>query len=366
VLALSSVGLECASGRPQFAWRFGSAVMGSAIVALIALLALRLFGSIWLAGLASLFMAVEGLAFTMSRIAIPESYTTAILLAAWFCLSSAFYRWGGGARTRSRVAALAWLAGTGLFVGLAGSSKWVAVYGYVAMMLVVLWDGLRRGADGLWGIAGRPEPSLAVLVALLFAIPVAVYITTYIPYFSLGHSFGDLLRLQGQMYGYHAHLDATHPFSSPWYAWPFGYKAVFLYLHGSGAERAEIWTIPNLVVFWGGLAAMGSVVRRSMSGRTGALGLVAFAAVVQYLPWAAVGRVVFLYHYLAVVPFLALALAWFCVEGIAHVPYRKAIAASVAGAAVLFFLAVLPMLEGWSMSTGYLSAVRQFLPWVIP
>ncbi|MGH2759556.1 MAG: phospholipid carrier-dependent glycosyltransferase, partial [Actinomycetota bacterium] len=73
LVAATPAGLECASGRPQFAWRLGSAIAGSALIALVALLALRLFGNVWLAGLASLFVAVEGLAFTMSRIAIPES-----------------------------------------------------------------------------------------------------------------------------------------------------------------------------------------------------------------------------------------------------------------------------------------------------
>jgi dolichyl-phosphate-mannose--protein O-mannosyl transferase len=205
-----------------------------------------------------------------------------------------------------------------------------------------------------------------IFAICLGVIPLAVYVLTYIPYFSLGHSFADLIGLQEQMYGYHANLEATHPFSSPWYGWLFGYRAVFLYLAGEGAERSEIWTIPNLVVFWGGLLGIVAMVRESRVVRSAALGVVMLAAVIQVLPWTTVGRVLFLYHYLPVVPFLAIALAWWMTIGLRESRYRTQIAAGVAVASVLFFVAVLPMLEGWSMSVGYLDAVRNALPWVIP
>jgi dolichyl-phosphate-mannose--protein O-mannosyl transferase len=330
------------------------------------LLALRLFGNVLVAGLAAFFLAVEGLAFTMSRIAEPDSYTIAFLLGAWFCLLSAFYRWRSDAPARSRGAAIGWLVAVGLLAGAGGASKWVALYGFVAICLFLVWDGLRHGRDGMWGVAGSPMASLFVFALCLGVIPVLVYITTYIPYLSLGHSFGELFDLQGQMYAYHAHLNATHPFSSPWFGWPFGYRAVFFYLAGSGAERSEIWTIPNLVVFWGGLLAMGAAVRRARSTRSTALAIVVFAALMQFLPWVSVGRVVFLYHYLPVVPFLAIALAWLLAVDLRETRYWKPVmVATVAGAAV-FFIAVLPMLSGWKVPVKYLDDVRAALFWVIP
>ena len=366
LVAVTGAGLECASGRPQFAWRLGSAIAGSAMVALVALLALRLFGNLWLAGIAALFLTVEGLAFTMSRIAIPESYTTAFMLGAWFCALSALYEWGSGAATRSRAAAIGWLVATGLFAGAAGSSKWVAVYGFAAIVLLFLWDGIVRARDGVFGIAGGVVPSIVLLGFCLGVIPAVVYVATYIPYFELGHSFGDLVSLQRQMFGYHANLDATHPFAAPWYGWPLGYRAVFLYLSGSGAERSEIWTIPNIVVFWGGLVGLAYAAREAVTRRTAALGVVVLAAAMQYLPWVAVGRVLFLYHYLPVVPFLAIGLAWMLVYRLRDNRYRRPITIAVAVASVAFFVAVLPMLEGWEMPVGYLDGVRRWLSWVIP
>jgi dolichyl-phosphate-mannose--protein O-mannosyl transferase len=91
--------------------------------------------------------------------------------------------------------------------------------------------------------------------------------------------------------------------------------------------------------------------------------LVPFAALIQYLPWAVVGRVMFLYHYLPVVPFLAIALGWWLTRQRRH---RTVIMAAVAAAAVALFGVQLPMLEGWTVSTSYLDAVHIALRWVLP
>jgi hypothetical protein len=67
-----------------------------------------------------------------------------------------------------------------------------------------------------------------------------------------------------------------------------------------------------------------------------------------------------------VVPFLAIALAWWLVVDLRRGRFHKLIVGAVAVAAVGFFIVVLPMLEGWSMPVSYLDDVRNTLPWVIP
>ena len=89
---------------------------------------------------------------------------------------------------------------------------------------------------------------------LLGALPIGIYVASYAPYFALGHSFSDFLTLQRGMYDYHSQLTATHPFGSPGSGWPFGHRAVWVYLSDAGARRTEIWAAGNPVVFIGGLA----------------------------------------------------------------------------------------------------------------
>jgi dolichyl-phosphate-mannose--protein O-mannosyl transferase len=359
--------IECARGRPQFAWRLGSAIAGSAMVALLFLIALRLFGHTLVALLSSLFLTVCGLAFTVSRIAMNDSYMTAFVLAAWFCVFSALRTSGrqSGDPPPRRGATIAWIAAGGVFAGLGLASKWPALYAIAGIGLLFLWDAADRKERSIWRIVGGFGPTIAVLVLLFGVVPLSIYAASYIPYFSLGHGASDFFDLQKSMFSYHSQLKATHPFGSPWYGWPFGFRAVFLYVSGSGTSRAEMWTIPNLVVLWGGLVAMGAALRDLRRTRQAALGVVLLAALVQYVPWMAVTRVTFMYHYLPVVPWLAIALAWFLVVGLGGWKYRKAAIVAVSVAAVAVFLFLYPILVGWDMPIRYLDLVRELFPWVI-
>ena len=366
MVAVAAGGLSCISGRPWFAWRFGSAVTGSLMIAFVALIALRLFGSVAAAALAALFVTIDGLAFTISRIAMNDSYVTGFVLASWFCVLSALYRWGRSGEPRSRPATLAWLAASGAFAGLGLASKWVGLYALGAICVLVAWDALTHGRDGILAVMPNPVLSAAVVGALLIGVPLALYLLSYVPYFSLGHSFVEFAKLQQMMYGYHANLRATHPFGASWYGWPFGHRAVFLYLANHGFNRSEIWTIPNIVVFWGGLIAIGAAAARAVRTKSVALVVLVGAALAQYLPWTAVSRVAFLYHYLPVVPFLAIALGWGLVEGLRGSPHRWRATAFVTAAAVAFFFFTLPALEGWEVSASTLNTIRRSLPWILP
>ncbi len=368
IVALADGRLECASGRPQFAWRLGSSVFGAAMVAMVFLLALLLFGNTLLASLAALFLAIEGVAFSVSRIAMVDSYSIAFLLAAWFCALSALREWGAAvdefaARRRGR--AIAWLAAGGVFAGLGLAAKWVGLYAILGIGLVMFWDAFARGRDSIWRVANNAGLSALMLAFFYVAVPLAIYVASYIPYFQLGHSFADLMRLQRDMYNYHATLKATHPFGSSWYGWPFGYRAVFLYLLDQGSHRSEIWTFPNIVIFWTALAALPVAIYRAFEKRAAALAILVAAAAVQYLPWVIVSRVTFMYHYLATIPFLCIAVAWFIVAGLRGAKYHREIAIGITVGAVLFFFLTFPLLVGWSMPAGYLEGIRDVFQWVL-
>jgi dolichyl-phosphate-mannose--protein O-mannosyl transferase len=240
------------------------------------------------------------------------------------------------------------------------------LYALAAIGLLYVWDGFTRRDASIWRVAGPFVPSAAIVAASVVVIPLAIYVATYIPYFTLGHSFSEFLRLQYNMFNYHATLKATHPFGSPWWGWPFGYKAVYFYVHSTGARRAEIWTIQNLAVTWGGLIGMGFLVDRVRRSRSVALALVLVGALVQYLPWIPVSRVTFMYHYLPVVPFLTIAFGWWLAVEMRDQKHQKTAIAVACGTAVAMFVFIYPMLVGWLMPIRYLDLVRTMLPWVVP
>jgi Gpi18-like mannosyltransferase/predicted membrane-bound dolichyl-phosphate-mannose-protein mannosyltransferase len=368
VAAVGPHGVACLGGRPQWAWRFGSAVFGSAMAALVALLALRLFGSVLTALLASLFVCVDGLVFTLSRISMIDSYVATFIVAAWFAIASALRaaRAGDPDERRWRWGAIAWLVASGLLAGAAASSKWVGLYALAGMVLLAGWDFVRRGREGLGGVLPGTLPSLVLLGGCLAVLPLVVYLVSYTPYFSLGHNFKDFVQLQQGMYSYHAHLTATHPYGSPWYGWPFGHKAVYLYVNNRGGKVAELWTLANPVVLIGGLVGTGVVALAAWRRRNAALAVPVLAALVQYLPWTIVTRVTFIYHYLSVLPFICIAFAWWVTEGRKGEGRRQHALemAAVGASAVIAFVLTLPLVTGMYTDPQRLQTIKHWLRWM--
>ena len=79
IIALLGVG---PIGQRSIGWRVPSAVFGIAGVGLLYLLALRLWRSVWWAGLAALLLALDGLHIVQSRMAMLDIFVTTFVTAA--------------------------------------------------------------------------------------------------------------------------------------------------------------------------------------------------------------------------------------------------------------------------------------------
>lgn len=160
----------------------------------------------------------------------------------------------------------------------------------------------------------------------LVAIPLVVYVISYIPWAMIGgHQLWTgvpagrdgqtLLELTAQMYGYHNGLTAPHPASSPWWAWPFDLKPVWFYQDSfAGGTTAAIYDAGNLVIWWLGVPAMAFVSIMAFRRRSLALALIAIGFAAQWIPWARIDRAAFQYHYYTALPFVVMALAYFVAE----------------------------------------------------
>jgi 4-amino-4-deoxy-L-arabinose transferase-like glycosyltransferase len=171
--------------------------------------------------------------------------------------------------------------------------------------------------------AGLPVVWLAVC---LLAIPLGVYVVSYIPWAMLdghqlvpgwppGHDGELLIDLAGRMYDYHDKLRATHAAASPWWAWPLDLKPVWFY-QGSfaGNTSAAIYDHGSLVTWWIGIVALGFVGFQSFRRRSLPLALIAILFACLWMPWARIDRATFQYHYYTSLPFVLLAVAYFVAE----------------------------------------------------
>jgi len=173
-----------------------------------------------------------------------------------------------------------------------------------------------------WGL-GIP---IAWMLACLIAIPVAVYVASYVPWAWIenhriveawpeGHTGQTLLTLTGDMYRYHNTLSSAHAASSPWWAWPFDLKPVWFYQESfAGGTAASIYDAGNLVIWWLGVPALAFCAWQAYRRRSLALALIAIGFACQWIPWARIDRAAFQYHYYTSLPFVLLALAYFLAE----------------------------------------------------
>jgi predicted membrane-bound dolichyl-phosphate-mannose-protein mannosyltransferase len=172
-----------------------------------------------------------------------------------------------------------------------------------------------------WGF-GIP---IAWMVATLLLLPLVVYVVSYLPWVALGnrltetwppgHTGQTLIDLTKSMYDYHNNLRATHPASSPFWAWPLDFKPVWFYQGGfAGNTSAAIYDNGNLVTWWLEIPAIAFVAWQAFRRGSLGLGLITIGFVLQWVPWLRIDRATFQYHYYTSLPFLVLALAYFLAE----------------------------------------------------
>lgn len=261
-------------GENSFGWRIPGALLGVGSVFLVYLLAKIIFEDEAIGLLSAGVFSLDGLALVMSRIGMNDSYILFFaLLSIYLFLKQKDF-------------------GSALSFGLALASKWSAIW--VIPILFVIW--LRR------------KNKFAVSMIWFLLLPLTIYLATYIPMFLTGHNLSTWWEMQKQMWWYHTGLRATHPYSSPWWSWPFLIRPIYLYTSEEiGGMVSRIYAFGNPIVFWFGLASVFLCLIYGYLEKNKKLGLIVFSYLIFFAPWALSPRIMFLYHYLPSIPFLAIA-----------------------------------------------------------
>lgn len=264
-------------GENSFGWRIPGALLGVGSVWLVILIAKKLFNDDLVGLLAGAAFSLDGLPLVMSRIGMNDSYLLFFSLLTIFLFI----------KDKNFLAILAY--------GFAISSKWSALW--VLPILFVIQIVLKKKVrySYLW----------------FLVLPISVYLLTYTPMFLTGHGLDTFWGMQKQMWWYHTNLRATHPYTSPWWSWPFLLRPIYLYTSDEvGGVVSRIYAMGNPFVFWLGLASVVISASIAFVERNKKLALVVFSYLAFFVPWAASPRIMFLYHYLPSVPFLVIATAY--------------------------------------------------------
>ena len=293
-------------GDNAFGWRFATALAGSLMILLIALIAHRLFRNSLLTALASALMAVDGLALVHSRTALLDNFLALFILAATYFFLRRQYWW------------------TSLALGLALGTKWSAVYFIAIFGMIALYRAFTHHTGKA---LIRPTLERVWQFALL---PTLIYCTSWIGWFISDRGWArdyssnivsSFIHYHQQILGFHTSLTEKHTYeANPWSWLIMGRPTSFFYESpkGCGVESCsqEILALGTPLLWWSATAALCVVIGMWLRGVLArhfdpALTIIAAGMAAGYLPWFFYqSRTVFTFYAIVFQPFLILALVY--------------------------------------------------------
>jgi dolichyl-phosphate-mannose-protein mannosyltransferase len=357
LIALNSELIGPSSGGTNtLDWRLAPAVFGILAVIVITRTVRRMMHSNLFGGIAGLLLALDGLTLVLSRTALLDIFLEFFVLAGFAALVV------DRDRMRARLAGLIaegadltyglptlgprpWRLVAGVMFGAACAVKWTALSFWVAFVILsIVWDrGAFRaaGVNRSWRHAGRRS----VLPALgsLIATPVAVYLLTYLGWFTGengwnrhwadSHSASTRLDLLGvripftwgwvpgpirslgsytlNAYRFHEGLDSGHAYASnPWNWLVLGRPVDFYYngdstACGSSSCSRQVLLIGTPLMWWAFVPMLLWLAWHYATTRDWRAAAVWVAFAAGWLVWFQdLKRTMFLFYMAPLVPFL--------------------------------------------------------------
>jgi dolichyl-phosphate-mannose--protein O-mannosyl transferase len=196
-----------------------------------------------------------------------------------------------------------------------------------------------------------PDFRLMHFIACFVAIPLAIYLATFVPIYGL--SVSGIWEAQRRIFSDNTtSAFSGHTYMSAWPSWPLLIRPVWFLFDKTGDDRiAAVICLGNPLVLWAALPAFAIVVRDwIMTRRTDAFLLLSFY-LGPYLAWALLPRVVgFIYYYLPSATFASVVLVYVLRRGQAPRWLLWAFVA-LAGASFAAMLPVSAAFVGTSMET---------------
>jgi dolichyl-phosphate-mannose-protein mannosyltransferase len=355
-------------GMNPFGWRLVGMLFGVALVPLMYLFGLKLFRNRFYAFCAAFLMLVEFMRFAQTRVAVIDVYGVFFILVLYYVMLDLFPE--NGERPCRSVNRTLFLAG--IAFGIGAACKWIALYaGCGVVLLLVLRtvaDLRQKNYPAAYGMAGFLLRRIGVCLIAFGVLPALIYLLAYIPFLLLpgpGHGLADVISLQAHILNYHRTLQATHPFSSPWWSWPLDLHPMWMYT-GEGlpaGSASSIVSFGNPAIFWPGIPAVGATAFLAMRKRDVRSGVILVALLCQYLPWVGIHRMAFIYHFFSTVPFMILCIVATLRAVELRNPLFRVATWGYMGIAAGLFILFYPVLSGLQVSQGYVASLRWFPTW---
>jgi len=328
-------------------WRISTALLGIATVALLMLVAYKLFRSTKLALAAGFLLAIDGMGITMSRTALLDAPLTFFLLLGFlfFLIDNQQSRVRIGYAIQNGRKTLLWLRPwlvlAGVVLGAASAIKWSGLYLLAAIGLYVVFSELllrRDSGEKSWVRTGLLAQG-AISFVNLVPVAMATYLSSWLGWItstggysrnwaddnSLPGIFGalpnwaqSLWNYHEVIYKFHVNLSESHSYQSHPITWLLGLRptAFFYETYSDGQMGCESDTCSSAITAMGNpliwvfaTSALAYLFYRYLGTRERVIGLVLLGVGALYLPWLLIPeRTVFQFYAVSFLPWMILGL----------------------------------------------------------
>ena len=335
-------------GFNEFGWRISAAVIGALSIALIYLVAEKLFASHFISSCAAILMLSDGLHLVHSRTALLDIFLMFfILLGFYFLLHS-----------------LHWLAG--ISFGLATGVKWSGLYYFVAFFAFMVYADYRQrqAQEDPNPIRSTIRFSLLKRALQYGVAPVITYLISWTGWFLTGNGWDrtwsknivrNFWHYHAEILNFHTNLVEKHSYSAnPWSWLVMGRPTSFFYATPKGCASTscsqEVLALGTPFLWWSGVVAIAVTFGYWIARREWQSGLLLLAIAAGYLPWFTFQkRTMFSFYAIAFEPFMILVIAYLIskfLETDSNVKRRKQIVIAYICAIVLCFIYFSPLYFG--------------------
>ena len=334
-------------GMTPFGWRFMNVLFAAVLIYMMYYFALHLFRSTYYALGTAFLTTYSFMHLAQARIGLIDTFGVVFVIISYFYLYRFIVK-----QQLSR------LLISGVFFGLAAAVKWSAVFSALGFVLIALYLLLTK-----YPLAKRFSGYRLLLYGLLSYGVVAfiVYGFSFFDIYAQTGSLKSIIDYNVNMYHYHSTLQATHPYSSPWWSWPLDWKPMGYYKTLNSGTLSSINAFGNPAIFWIGILALVYVCYMSVKRKTLESAFILLAFLGLYLPYIFVGRLMFIYHFYYAVPFLILSIVFVLKElsenSITMTKVYLGYLVLVSGLFLMFY----PVLSGYSIDNNY---VTHWLKWL--
>ncbi len=348
-------------GSNPFAWRILEVVFATAVIPVMFMFGKKISGTSLGGFIAAFLITFDFMHFAEARLGTGDTFIFFFLILMFYFFFTYFQGiFKKGWKDVGRPLFL-----STLFFGLAFSTKWYALYGFIGMAFLFMLLKLKEFS--LMEKYDKKDVHRYVvyplsIVFFALAISITIYLLTYIPHMMAGHNLGDVINLQFTMYGYHSSLTAPHPFASSWWSWPLILKPMWIYNNNLDGIVSTIVLMGNPAIWWGGAIFLILTATKMVREKDKTCMFIVVLFLSQWLPYVPISRALFIYHFYANVPFMVLAITYW-MNNLWKGKGKWLVISYLMVTLILFFV-YYPVISGYPISYEYKEGLRLLESWI--